>query len=614
MTERYIKNDKWYVKDLVSKVFCKILIKDKYQRKRKWDTIPKSENVPNERSFIEFLFKNKNTVFPITFGQNIVNENVFYSNIDGNNRINAVLHFMLYPFEIFDFYLDDLMNILNQVENTDEIKDIFKSMSYNDFINIRRPDRFFKSIERNDLFEQIKDLQNDLDDEIEKVQKKLKINEEDNFDLHVQINVNIFVGYTISELAVLFEQINKFNSRLTETELLASRLYPCIDFVIHDNVFKTNLQNSIKEYYESKAVDEILQCYVFNPLTDDINAYDFIVGFQNHCSKIYKFIGKTEMDGLSLFFKLYKALYGGYDDTFTTENINDFIKCITYACDVMNKSISNIFTDKINNKLFNTSCKEKLQTLKKNNIFMLISSIIGYSRKRVDESIIIQSIERCLLFHFFISDLKNKEIREEYKNYDSITYRAGGGFIDNTVKNLLTNPEQISVNVTKERFRKLINYLLNETNVPYVRKLENGKNKYDKRRILRFFEKTLMFYFYKGKIPIDILSNSFSIEHIFPNSSEWSDKLDKDRTGNLIPIISSINCSRGNKHITHYKKTREGEDFCKYIKDIIPFHEYDNVISHSDGKPIILNNDLFNIVCDANEKKYNESFIKSLFD
>lgn len=614
MTEKTIVNDKWYVKDLVSKIFFNILRKDKYQRKRKWDTCPKSENVPNERSFIEFLFENKNTVFPITFGQNIVNENVFLSNIDGNNRINAILHFIHNPFEIFEDYLDNLIIILDMVENTDEIIEIFKSMSYNDFIKIQRPDRFFKSIGREDLFEVIKDIQNEIDDEIEKIQKKLKIGEEDNFDLHVQINVNIFIGYTTSELAILFERINKFNSRLTETELLASRLYPCIDFIIYDNVFKTNLQNTIKEYYEWKSKDEVLMCYIFNPLIDDINAYDFIVGFQNYFSKKYKFISKTEVDGLSLFFKLYKALYGGYDNTFTTENVNDFIKNITYACDIMNKSISNIFTDKINDKLFNTSCKAKLQTLKKNNIFMLFSSIIGYSRKNLDESTIVQSIERCLLFHFFISDLKNKEIREEYKNYDSITYRAGGGFIENSVKSLLSNPEQISITVTKERFHKLINYLLIETNTPYIRKLDNGKNKNDKRRNLRFFEKTLMFYFYKGKIPIDILNNNFSIEHIFPNSSEWSDILDKDRTGNLIPIIFTMNCSRGNKHITHYKKTREGEEFCKYIKDIIPFTEYDSTISHSDGKPVILNNELFNNICDANEKKYNENFIKCLFD
>ena len=65
-----------------------------------------------------------------------------------------------------------------------------------------------------------------------------------------------------------------------------------------------------------------------------------------------------------------------------------------------------------------------------------------------------------------------------------------------------------------------------------------------------------MFYYYKGKIPTNMLDNEFSIEHIMPNSSEWEGELDKDRIGNLIPIISEINSQRGNKHINSYKNKR----------------------------------------------------------
>ena len=39
----------------------------------------------------------------------------------------------------------------------------------------------------------------------------------------------------------------------------------------------------------------------------------------------------------------------------------------------------------------------------------------------------------------------------------------------------------------------------------------------------------------------EYINNEFSIEHIMPNSSGWKGELDKDRTGNLIPIISKIN-------------------------------------------------------------------------
>ena len=144
-------------------------------------------------------------------------------------------------------------------------------------------------------------------------------------------------------------------------------------------------------------------------------------------------------------------------------------------------------------------------------------------------------------------------------------------------------------------------------------KLENGNNKNDKRRDLKNFEKILMFYYYKERMPCNLLNNEFSIEHICPNSSEWEGILDKDRTGNLIPIISTINSSRGNKHINEYLKTPEGKQFCEFIKDIIPkTNIYDKIITHK-KKPSIINNDLYNHMCNVNEEIYKQNFIDCIF-
>ena len=189
----------------------------------------------------------------------------------------------------------------------------------------------------------------------------------------------------------------------------------------------------------------------------------------------------------------------------------------------------------------------------------------------------------------------------------------GKGSIDKNAKNLLSYPEEISATLNKDLFDKLLYELFNETNYPHERKLDNGNNKNDKRRKLKFFEKTLMFYYYKGKIPTNMLDNEFSIEHIMPNSSEWEGELDKDRTGNLIPIISTINSQRGNKHIDSYKKTKDGTEFCKFIKDIIPdYKEYNTIINH-DKKPTIIDNEKYNKLCEKNEKIYQENFINYLF-
>ena len=84
MTNKSIKNDKLYVRELISKIDSNLIKKPQYQRKRKWDIIPKKENNPNEKSYIEFLFKKKNSVHAITFGQETLDRKLVYSNIDGN--------------------------------------------------------------------------------------------------------------------------------------------------------------------------------------------------------------------------------------------------------------------------------------------------------------------------------------------------------------------------------------------------------------------------------------------------------------------------------------------------------------------------------------------------
>jgi len=616
MTDHIIKNEQWYVKDLISKIDNNLITKPQYQRKRKWDVIPKKENNPNEKSYIEFLFKKKNSVHAITFGQETIDSKLIYSNIDGNNRINAINHFLKKPFEIFGEYLVDLNNIVDNSDsdNKDEIKRIFSSLSYNDFINIKRLNRFFEGIGQTDLYNLISGEYRDLiSEEIERIQNKLYVDGEDKFDGVVSINVNIFEGYTTEQLCETFEEINKYNSRLTETELLSCRLFNVTDFSINDNVIKTELNNSIKQYYINKSNGETLDCYEY---TDDsiMNAHDFIMGLHTlHSDKYNKFIDKPDSEGLSLYFKLWTALYGDYD-TFTSENVNNFIKDIVYSCELLNETYHKIFTDKLNDKLFNQSVSKKIGTLKKNNIFIIVCFIIGCYNKGFDRNEIISKLELALLYHFFTSDIKDKDKREIYKNSDKITGMSGANHIKDLSIKLLKNPNILIENITQEIYIDLLKDLFNENNNPYERKLENGKPRNEKRRQLKFFEKTCMFYYYKENMPTNLLDNDFSIEHIIPNSSDWNNILDKDRTGNLFPILAKINSSRSNKHINFYKKTQEGKDFLEFVKDVIPSDEdYDNIIEHN-SKPFVKDNDKYNKMCKKNEGIYIDCMVKCLFN
>ena len=137
------------------------------------------------------------------------------------------------------------------------------------------------------------------------------------------------------------------------------------------------------------------------------------------------------------------------------------------------------------------------------------------------------------------------------------------------------------------------------------------------RRNIKFFGKTLMFYYYKENMPVNYLDENYSIEHIFPNSSTWEGKLDKDRIGNLVPILNSLNCSRGNRHVNHYYNTKDGESFFNILQNILPkkndYAEYDDIVKHNTKDVKIYNNDKFNEFCQKREKIYIDNFLNTIF-
>ena len=126
MTDKIIKNEQWSVKQLISKINNKEITKPKFQRKRKWDILPQKNSTPNEQSYIKFLFDTENSVHAITFGQETNTQSIYFSNIDGNNRINAIKHFIDKPFDIFYEYLTDLNYFIDNLKLTTEVKGLLK--------------------------------------------------------------------------------------------------------------------------------------------------------------------------------------------------------------------------------------------------------------------------------------------------------------------------------------------------------------------------------------------------------------------------------------------------------------------------------------------------------
>jgi hypothetical protein len=70
MTDKIIKNEQWSVKQLISKIDNNEIIKPKFQRKKKWDALPKPKgDTPNNYSYIKFmlLLSDKNLTLNISF-------------------------------------------------------------------------------------------------------------------------------------------------------------------------------------------------------------------------------------------------------------------------------------------------------------------------------------------------------------------------------------------------------------------------------------------------------------------------------------------------------------------------------------------------------------------
>ena len=479
-----------------------------------------------------------------------------------------------------------------------------------------------KKINKNDLYiNHLKAQRDEFEVVIDKMRNLLKING-DRFDTTVIVNVNIFEGYTTDELCKIFEDINKYGGGLTEIELLASSLYNINDFIITDSIIKENINVHLIDYYSKRKEGEVLECYEYDSC--HMNAYDFIVGLQNYAHSKCSLIEKVNNDHLSLFFKVYKTLYKGYDVSFTTLNVNNFIEYIEYVIIILNKIEKNVFTRQlfIGNKAID-KCNDKLESLKTNNLFIIIVSIIGFFQKKEDEKIIINSIEKCILFHFFVKSIKSIKGDEELtlnlkrlKTIDTITYEAGGRYIDNVADSIYKSPEKISNNITIDSMCEVIDLLINQSIKNKIFETRNGgKDKY-KRRERSYFEMVLIYYFYKNIVPTQFLSEQFSIEHIIPFSSSWDNEIDIDRLGNIIPIIHELNSKRGNKHISYYHNIQINNGFVAVLHRIIPTDtEYDKIVYHPscNSKPKVINNDEYKLLYSNNENTYKDVFLSALF-
>jgi hypothetical protein len=627
--DKDIKNPDYSPRQLCNLIKEKQIIKPKFQRKKKWQSMPSSNKtkVPNDREFIDFLYKNGNSVYPISLAK--ISNNDKQNALDGNNRINAIVNFLNKPFSLYPERLSELMDNIQKYINDSNIitqlKNLIKQINYDQLVTFKY-NYYFKDQGYNDLYDKyLKIHRDELEIVFDKIIELFKI-KKDRFDNKVKILFNLFINYTPSEQAETFCDLNKYPGLLSEQEALAGRLYIIIIPKINEEFKKieSDIKYFIAKYYIDQSKNEILDCHKFD--NEPLNAFEFCVGYQYYANSKCNLIEKPDNDGISIFFKIIKTLYGNnYDQVFTSENVNDFIGLIDKTINILTDIEEDIYIRKLDgiNNMFNTVNK-KLRSLKKNNIFLILTAIIGYIRNGTDEKIIKKSITLAIYYHFIIQGFDNTNItndekknRATYKTCDGILYEAGGAYIDNKAKEYLKNPNSISCDITEDIMRKVLLSLIKENIKPteHITRT-NGRDSKEKRRARKTHEKIMIFICFLKQVPISYLSKEYWIEHFHPFSCSWDGEIDIDRLGNIFPILKDINKSRGNKNISEYTNYITDKEFMKFI-DYKPEQSiYDKTVNHStpNRKPKIIDNTLYNDTCASNENKMVTTFIDYFYN
>lgn len=607
-----IENKQWSVKDLIKNVKLNKIIKPKFQRKQRWIVNPikhKKKSPPSYNEYIKFLYRTKNSVDVISFGTIIINNVQLFINIDGNNRINAIIKFIKKPLMILSDVLSDEIKILNEyIDN-----DIINNISYDEICNFRRLKDITSIIEITNSLER-KEYDR-LEDIFIDIQKKLLLDDDSKFTESVMLNINIFNNGSYEKYNEIFKSINTHSNELSENELLASMLYSNNIELKQDNEINYKIIKEIKRFYNKRDENEVL----FNNLNDFtkvINIFDYMVGLQNYLHNEKNIIPQYDSNGLGLIFKLYKIIYNKSllnNESFDELNIEYFTKTLVHMNNILSDIFNIIFSRKLNDKLFGSPLNIS-KHFKKNNLYILCVSILSLLKNNKDEKYIIFNLIHPVIYHILIKYIPNQdkdcEITTLLKDKDKLKYEAGGSYIDNLCKKIYKNDfEYIFTSINKDLFEKLLKKIIfNIKNVSYEK-----LKKRNKRRQLNLVHNILYSIIFKQKVPIDWLKSEYSIEHIIPFSASYKGDIDLDRIGNLFPLRLDYNKKRNNKHITEYKKICP-EYYDVFIKNICNENTYNTIIEYNNRKPNIIDNDIYNSMCNKNEETFIKIFLDYLFD
>jgi len=629
MTRQYtIKNTCWSVSQLVVLLSTiGAIIKTRYQRTLKWTRLP-SKNVEKAsmREFIDFLYRVKNTVQPISFAEKIEGGKKTYENIDGNNRINAIWTFIKHPFSIYPEYLAPINTLISQIQElapTEQtiLSDFITKLSYKQISQFRRQyELYATNLEIKLLFNKLpNEILCELETHLIQIQNALLLPGGDDFEKTVLININVFENATTEEMCRVFSDINRYAGGLAFIELLASDLYDT-QIAIENPDHNYEIRKTVKSYYDTKnAPGEIISGFVVSPEelhTFPLNGFDCIVGIQNYCSrKFQNTIAPFESEkSLSLCFKLYRLIYGELTVvTVTSENMNRFMEKAISATEILSQAMDAIFPRNVDETLFNQQGKRESVGLCSTQLLLVFSAIIGFSNQAMPPAEIVCKIKRALIYNYMASNINaNDEMSDSYKLHNALSIERRENRSESYAAKLLADPAFLVQGLSENRMREVVTLAVQSSVKPESFKSKKSKNK---RRKLTLVDRLITSAYFQKRVSHSYLDNPFSNEHLVPFSSCWEQDatLDIDRLGNLVPMLAGLNKGRGNGPISYYYEKEPV--YCTFFKTHLPSQpEYDALIQYAKKVPTIKDVDRYNAFCERNETEYIDTFIKHMYE
>lgn len=610
------KSENWSVEQLINLINQKRIRNPKCQRRKKWGKHPISNSKKsNYHDYIKFLYDTCYSVEAITIAKYIEDKNEIYVNIDGNNRINAIVYFYNHPLDIFR---NNFHELRYSGTTHKAFVDMLSNIDYPTFMGIRRMTRYINRLKNEEISNYWKSLEDDMieyiEDEVEIVQSVLKISGGEFFHTNVFMNLVIFNNPTTDQLSQIFSNINMNSNPLSSNDILAATLLCANNFNLNfDPILKNNLYNQLDKYYNEIQEDEILECYHPDSV-DKMNGTEFLISFQNYCSDKYKIIPNFISDtteGIGIFHKLFdlsNVFFGLEPNNFTTPNIQNFSESIIKSLEVLNTIVNKLCPPTID--LYHFKQDSQL-TLKKTPLIVLIVTTIKLlemnNNNKISEKEIHTILKRTICYHYLL-DYLPKDKRDKYIVNDDIRCQIGCKAIQSRVNSILQNPENVGYTITSERMTSLFKDIVEYYNQPYA-----YEDRPKRRRGLSFPYRLLLSLYYNNRVPYVYTQKKQNIDHVFVFSSHWenNNEIDLDRIGNLILIDGELNNKRSNNSIQYYYDTVPDLMNCLNYPSI---EAYNSVVTHDNKSVTIQDTEKFKKITSNIENMYIENAVKCIFD